>query len=74
MKYVASCSCGKDSLAMVLTLIEKKAPLDCVVFFDAGKEFKSIYRVWDKLKVILAENNIEAVTLTPNKTFDYYFF
>lgn len=73
MKYVASCSCGKDSLAMVLTLIEKKAPLDCVIFFDAGKEFESIYRVWGKLKVILAENNIEAVTLSPNKSFDYFF-
>lgn len=73
MKYVASCSCGKDSLAMVLTLIEKKAPLDCVIFFDAGKEFESVYRNWNKLKVILAENNIEAVTLTANKTFDYYF-
>jgi hypothetical protein len=23
MKYIASCSCGKDSLAMVLGLIEK---------------------------------------------------
>lgn len=73
MKYVASCSCGKDSLAMVLTLIEKKAPLDCVVFFDAGKEFDSVYRNWVKLKIILAENYIEAVTLTPNKPFDYYF-
>lgn len=73
MKYVASCSCGKDSLAMILTLIEKKAPLDCVIFFDAGKEFKSIYRIWDNLKVTLAENNIEAVTLTLNKSFDYYF-
>ena len=73
MKYIASCSCGKDSLAMVLTLIEKKAPLDCVIFFDAGKEFESIYRNWSKLKVTLAENDIEAVTLTPSKPFDYYF-
>ena len=71
MKYVASCSCGKDSLAMVLTLIEKKAQLGCVVFFDAGKEFNSIYRNWEKLKIILAENNIKAVTLTANKTFEY---
>ena len=23
MKYIASCSCGKDSLAMILMLIEK---------------------------------------------------
>jgi len=36
MKYVASCSCGKDSLAMVLTLIEKKYPLDYVIFVDLG--------------------------------------
>ena len=53
MKYVASCSCGKDSLAMILALIEKAWPLDYVVFFDAGKEFKSIYRNWEKLKKIL---------------------
>lgn len=44
MKYIASCSCGKDSLAMVLMLIEKQYPLDYVLFFDAGKEFKSIYK------------------------------
>ena len=37
MKYVASCSCGKDSLAMILALIEKAWPLDYVVFFDAGE-------------------------------------
>ena len=28
MKYIASCSFGKDSLAMVLFLIEKQYPLD----------------------------------------------
>ena len=44
MKYIASCSCGKDSIAMVLTIIEKKFPLDYVIFFDTGKEFKSIYK------------------------------
>lgn len=26
--YIASCSCGKDSLAMVLRLIEEGKPLD----------------------------------------------
>lgn len=42
IRYIASCSCGKDSVAMVLTLIEKEYPLDCVVFLDTGKEFNAI--------------------------------
>lgn len=36
MKYIASVSFGKDSLAMLLLLIEKKCPLDEVVFYDTG--------------------------------------
>ena len=34
MKYVASVSFGKDSLAMLLRLIEENKPLDEVVFYD----------------------------------------
>ena len=70
MKYVASCSCGKDSLAMVLTLIEKECPLDCVVFVDLGKEFNSIYDTWDKLTAILDKHNIKYKRLTLNYSFD----
>lgn len=73
MKYVASCSCGKDSLAMVLSIIENQFPLDYVVFFDAGKEFESIYRNWDKLTKILDKYGIRYVKLEPPKPFDYYF-
>lgn len=73
MKYITSCSCGKDSLAMVLTLIEKKAPLDYVLFFDAGKEFDSIYRNWDKLTKLLDQKGIKYKRLTPPKSFDFYF-
>lgn len=43
MKYVASCSFGKDSLAMVLRILEENLPLDEVVFFNTGMEFDSIY-------------------------------
>ncbi len=54
IRYIASCSCGKDSVAMVLTLIEKEYPLDCVVFLDTGKEFQAIYQhlpeYWQKLR------------------------
>ena len=43
VKYVASCSFGKDSSAMVLILLEKKYPLDEVIFYDTGMEFQAIY-------------------------------
>lgn len=73
MKYIASCSCGKDSLAMILTILEKKFPLDYVLFFDAGKEFNSIYRNWDKLTKVLDRYGIRYERLTPDRSFDYYF-
>lgn len=47
MKYIASVSFGKDSLAMLLKLVENKMPLDEVVFYDTGMEFKAIYNIRD---------------------------
>lgn len=49
MKYIASCSFGKDSLAMVLMLIERGLPLDEVVFYDTGMEFQAIYDLRDDM-------------------------
>ena len=41
--HIASVSWGKDSLAMLLTLIAKGYPLNEVVFYDTGMEFEAIY-------------------------------
>ncbi len=49
MRYIASCSCGKDSLAMVYKIIEQQLPLDEIVFYDTGMEFQSIYANWKQL-------------------------
>ena len=49
MKYIASCSFGKDSLAMVLKLIELKYPLDEVIFYPPVIEFKAIYTTFQKI-------------------------
>ena len=49
MKYIASVSFGKDSLAMLLKLIELNYPLDEVVLYDTGMEFKCIYNIRDKI-------------------------
>lgn len=71
MKYVASCSFGKDSLAMVLMLIEKKRPLDEVIFYDTGMEFQAIYNNRDKLLPILQSNNIQYTEVHPKNEFTY---
>lgn len=69
VKYIASVSFGKDSLAMLLMLIEKKYPLDYVVFYDTGVEFDSIYSVRDSVREKLGGLGIEYVELHPREPF-----
>ena len=71
MKYIANCSFGKDSLAMVLFLIENKLPLDEVVFYDTGMEFEAIYRNRDKMLPILKQHGIKYTELKPETNFIY---
>lgn len=71
MKFIASCSFGKDSLAMVLMLIEKKLPLDEVIFYDTGMEFQAIYNNRDKLQPILREHGIKFTEVKPKQDFMY---
>lgn len=71
MKYIASCSFGKDSLAMLLKIISLKMPLDEVVFYDTGMEFDAIYNIRDKIKKLLQEKNIKYIELTPTNSFLY---
>ena len=71
MRYVANVSFGKDSLAMVLMLIEKGYPLDEVIFYDTGKEFQAIYNLRDRLKPMLESKGIKFTQLKPVKPFDY---
>ena len=42
-QIIASVSFGKDSLAMLLKLLELKYTIDEVVFVDTGMEFQAIY-------------------------------
>ncbi len=74
MRYIASVSFGKDSLAMLLLLIEKKQPLDEVIFYDTGMEFQSIYETRDKILKILKNKNIKYTELHPKKNFEYTMF
>lgn len=69
MKYIASVSFGKDSLAMLLLLIENKYDIDEVIFYDTGMEFKAIYDTRDIIKWVLKELNIKYTELKPNIPF-----
>lgn len=71
MKYIASCSFGKDSLAMVLKILEKKLPLDEVIFFNTGMEFDSIYHNREKLRKVLFDHSVPFSQLDPDMPFIY---
>ena len=67
-------SADKDSLCMLLMLIEKQYPLDEVVFYDTGKEFQTIYNLRDRMKPLLKDKGIKFTELLPPKPFDYMMF
>lgn len=71
MKYIASCSFGKDSLAMLLRLLEERAPLDEVIFYDTGVEFQAIYDTRDKVLPLLESHGVLYTELHPENPFLY---
>lgn len=73
-KYIASVSFGKDSLAMLLKMLEKREKIDEVIFYDTGMEFQAIYDIRDKVVSILNEQNIKYTELKPKYSFEYNMF
>lgn len=73
-KYIASVSFGKDSLAMLLLLIEKRFPLDEVIFYDTGMEFQAIYNTRDRILPLLHNHGIQYTELHPPRPFVFDMF
>lgn len=71
MKYIASVSFGKDSLAMLLWLLEKRKPLDEVIFYDTGMEFRAIYDTRDAVLPLLQLRGIRYTEVYPTYDFIY---
>ena len=63
--HIASVSWGKDSLAMLLKLMDLGEPLDEVVFFDTGMEFQAIYDTRDRAVPLLRRKGIHYTELRP---------
>ena len=74
MKHIASVSFGKDSLAMLLNLIDRNKRIDEVVFYDTEMEFQAIYDTRDKILPLLKENGIKYTELKPKAPFLFRMF
>ena len=71
MSYIANVSFGKDSLAMLLYLLEKQMPLDEVIFYNTGMEFQAIYDIRDRIKPVLEQRGIRFTEVEPDVPFLY---
>ena len=69
--HIASVSFGADSLGMLIGLIERRLPLDEVLFYDAGMEFETTYRMRDRMLPLLRREGILYTELRPRREFLY---
>ncbi len=69
--FYASVSFGKDSLATLLLLLEKKMPLDEVIFYNSEMEFDCIYHIRDRIKPVLEQRGIRFTEVKPGVPFLY---
>lgn len=74
MKYIANDSGGKDSRAMIHKLVELGYPVDEVVYFNNGMDFKAITNAINTDKKMLDTHNIKLVELKPELDFEYCMF
>lgn len=54
---------------MLILIIKHNLPLDEVIFYDTGMEFKAIYNIRDKVKLWLNEIGIKYTELKPTMDF-----
>lgn len=74
MYNICSVSFGKDSLAMLLIMIENNYKIDEVIFYNNGMEFQAIYDIRDKVIPILDNYNIKFTEVYPKYEFLYQMF
>lgn len=74
MKHIVQFSGGKDSTAMLNIMLDKKMPIDEVVFFDTGWEFDSVYQNIENHRIKLESLRIPFTILKSEHSFDYLAF
>jgi 3'-phosphoadenosine 5'-phosphosulfate sulfotransferase (PAPS reductase)/FAD synthetase len=69
MRHIVTFSGGKDSTAMLLMMIEKKMPIDDIVFCDTGMEFSEIYKHIEKVSKAICR---DIVILKAEYSFEWF--
>jgi len=74
MKHVLSYGGGVNSSALFFYILQKKLPLDIVIFADTGEETKETYNAVNRMKSCCKKANVEFVTAKSDKgrLVDYY--
>lgn len=73
--HVVSLSGGKDSTAMLLLMLERDMPIDCVMWADTGMEFPEMYAHIDKLDALLyKKRGIRITRLRAAHSFEWLMF
>lgn len=73
MKHIVCMSHGKDSMALMLKMLELEYPIDDVVFFSMkGAEFDAIERLSAQTEKLLVSLNIKYTRLEPEHDFSHY--
>ncbi len=67
--HIVSLSGGKDSTAMLLMMVERKMPIDLILFCDTGLEFPAMYEHINKLEESIG---IPITRIKADITFEYY--
>lgn len=73
--FVLSYGGGVNSTALFFYLLEKKRPLDLVIFADTGEETEKTYETVYRMKKLCNQHNIEFVTVKSKygNMYDYYY-
>ena len=56
---------------MLLLLLEKRMPLDEVIFYNSGMEFQAIYDIRDRMKPALGQRGVRFTEVRPDASFLY---
>ena len=73
--FVCSCSFGKDSLAMLLRLLESGMPVDIILFNETGLDFPEMEEHIRKVEEYIKKyTDIGITRLKPEHPFEYYLY
>lgn len=74
-QHIVSLSGGKDSVAMLLRMIELKMPVDRILFCDTGLEFEGIYETIERInEYTIKKIGVPVETLYSDRNFDDWFY